>query len=97
MTTETTLERFIIDELLLGYGKSSIAPDEPLVSSRLLDSLSLIRLILFVEEEFGVKIDDHEVVPDNFETIDLITAIVESKRPAGSEVSVTQEGRESDP
>lgn len=92
MSVEANLERFIIDELLLGYGETSIGVDDPLVSSRVLDSLALLRLIMFVEEEFGVEIDDYEVVPENFETIGRITEIIEGKKMGAKS---TQDGAES--
>lgn len=83
MTTEATIERFILDELLLGgNGRTKIDPDEQLVSSQILDSLALLRLILFLEEQFGVTIEDGELIPDNFQTINYIKTFIASKQTA---------------
>ncbi len=83
MSTEAKIERFILDELLLGgNGRAAIDPDEPLVSSQILDSLALLRLILFLEEQFGITIDDGELVPDNFQTINLVKTFIDQKKAA---------------
>lgn len=80
MNTEATIERFIIDEILLGDSQTKIDPDQSLINSGVLDSLALIRLIGFVEEQFGVTIEDDEVIPDNFETIAAMSTFLAQKR-----------------
>ncbi|MCO5183844.1 MAG: acyl carrier protein [Anaerolineae bacterium] len=85
MNTEQILERFIVDELLLGAGAEQIGVDDPLVSSRVLDSLGLLRMVTFIEERFGVTIEDGELIPDNFETIRQITEMIASKQPTSAD------------
>lgn len=82
MNVETTIERFILDEILLGSGPEKIDPDEALISSRILDSLALLRLISFIEERLGVVIEDEDLIPDNFQTINTIKDLISSKQPA---------------
>ena len=79
MSPQASIERFILDELLLG-SRTTIESDESLLASGVVDSLALLRLIGFIEEHFGVVIEDHEVAPENFESINVMTALVESKR-----------------
>lgn len=80
--TAKVIEQFILEDLLLGMRKEPIAPDESLVSSGILDSLALLRLITFIEERFGVTIEDHEVVQENFETIARMETFIAQKHPA---------------
>ena len=80
MNNETAIERFILDDLLIGEDRTSLDPDESLISSGVLDSLALLRLIAFIEEQFGVTVEDDEVVPDNFETVNTIRSFIERKR-----------------
>jgi acyl carrier protein len=79
METEAIITRFISDELLRGDGEVSLEPDSSLISTGILDSLALLKLLLFIEERFQVKVEDGEVNPSNFETINRIKAFVESK------------------
>ena len=80
MSTEAAIERFIVDELLVGGKETRIEPNQSLLDSGILDSLALLRLISFIEEHFGVTIDDGEVIPENFETIKEISALVKRKK-----------------
>lgn len=69
MDIEGRIRKFISEELLLGSGQDGISEDESLINSGVLDSLSLLRLIHFMEETFGVTVEDGEVTPDNFDSI----------------------------
>ncbi len=74
-----TIEKFIVDEIIVGEKGTELDPDESLISSGIVDSLALLRLIAFIEEQFGVVIEDEEVVSDNFETLNVMKGLVESK------------------
>ena len=76
----THIERFIVGELLRDGGRKSISIDEPLISTGLIDSLAMLRLISFLEEEIGVTIADGEVTPDNFETMRQLLQFLERKQ-----------------
>jgi len=80
MSTETDIERLILDELLPGKGRTRIDPDDSLFGLGILDSLAFLRLIALLEKQFAVTIEDGEVIPENFETINRIKAFVERKR-----------------
>jgi acyl carrier protein len=80
MDVETAIERFVVDEIMLGDSNTKIDPNESLISSGVLDSLALLRLIAFLEEQMGVTVDDSEVIPENFETINEIKSFIEKKK-----------------
>jgi acyl carrier protein len=82
MTAQASIEKFIIEDLLQGEGRKSIGLDEPLVSTGIIDSLAILRLIMFLEQDLGVKIGDGEVVLENFETLRQIVSFVENKKAA---------------
>jgi acyl carrier protein len=78
MNIEQTLKQFITQELLMGQNVA-IKPDQSLTASGIIDSLSLLRLIAFIEETFNVQIEDTELNPDNFETLNLMVELIEGK------------------
>ena len=84
MNNESVIERFVRDELVRDEGRGPLDPDESLIASGILDSLALLRLLIFLEERFHLKVADGEVIPANFETVSRITAFVESKYDVGS-------------
>jgi acyl carrier protein len=80
METETIITKFISEELLRGDGEVSLESNASLISTGVLDSLGLLKLLLFIEERFNVKVKDGEVHPGNFETVNHITTFIEAKR-----------------
>ena len=79
MDTEAALERFIVDELMVAEKSTKLDPDQSLISSGVIDSLAILRLIVFLEENFGISVDDDEVVPENFESINVMKAFIQKK------------------
>ena len=54
-------------------------PDEPLQ----MDSLGVIRLAAFLENEFGIRIEDEELIADNFSTLRKLGQLLATKTPTG--------------
>lgn len=57
-----------------------IAPGEALISGGLIDSFSLVDLALFVEQSWGVRIDDTELNADTFDTLDQLADLILDRR-----------------
>lgn len=60
----------------------SVADDHPLLDTGLIDSMGILDLVSQLEQECGVTIEDHELVPENFNSINDIAALVEQKSRA---------------
>jgi acyl carrier protein len=60
--------------------KRTLKPDESLISSGLIDSFNLVDLALFVEDTFGVRIDDSELNAQTFDTLDQLAALIQTRR-----------------
>ncbi len=58
----------------------AIEPGEPLISSGLIDSFSLMDLALFVEDTFGVRIEDTELNAGTFDNLTQLATLIESRR-----------------
>lgn len=69
-----------ITQNILKEPNRSIQPDEALISTGLIDSFSLVDLALLVEDEFGVVVDDTELNPDSFDTLEQLVALIQSKQ-----------------
>jgi acyl carrier protein len=72
------LSTFLANDILKQPGRV-IAPDEPLVSSGLIDSFSLMDVALFVEDNFGVRIEDTELNADTFDNLTQLASLIESR------------------
>lgn len=77
------IRKFITEEVVVDDGSVARSDDAPLLNGAL-DSLGLMNLVSFIEEEFGIEVDDQELVPDNFETVSKIEGYVNRKIQAKS-------------
>jgi acyl carrier protein len=64
----------LVEERLVDLPELTV--DQPLVSSGLLDSIDLIRLIGTLEERYDARVDDHDLRPENFETCRSISGML---------------------
>ena len=80
MSTQDRVRTFIIDELRFRGSAKDLKNDLPLLEKEILDSMGIFQVVAFLESEFGIEIDDEDLVPDNFGTIDDIARLVESKQ-----------------
>ncbi|HET9589185.1 MAG TPA: acyl carrier protein [Anaerolineales bacterium] len=65
---------------ILKQPNRAIEPGEPLISSGLIDSFSLMDLALFVEDTFGVRIEDTELNADTFDNLTQLASLIESRK-----------------
>ena len=80
MTVTTEIERFVVEEIALGRGIDSVAHDEDLLASDILDSLGIMELVSFLEGHYGIRVSDDDLTPENFQTVDSIVAFVDRKK-----------------
>ena len=78
-TMMDTLAKQIAVEMLKQPNRV-IQPDEALISSGLIDSFHLVDLALFVEDTFGVTIDDAELNADTFDTLQQLADLIRSRQ-----------------
>jgi len=77
--TITQLATFLATDILKQPDRT-ITPDEPLISSGLIDSFSLMDVALFVEDTFGVRVEDTELNADTFDNLTQLAALIESRK-----------------
>jgi len=80
MSDTQTIVGDYVSNSILKQSKRKIQNSEPLISSGLIDSFSLVDLALFVEDTFGVHIDDTELNAQTFDTLDQLAALIESRQ-----------------
>ena len=77
--TTTQLSTFIASTILKQPGHA-IDPNEKLISSGLIDSFSLMDLALYVEDTFGVRIEDTELNAETFDNLTQLAALIDSRK-----------------
>ena len=76
MTLSQRLISYIEGNLLVNRDAAPIGEDDSLLERGLLDSISLFELMTFLEQETGVRVPDDEVLPENFESVKAMEALV---------------------
>ena len=70
---------YILEEFLPGEHPAALTDATPLITGGILDSLATIKLVLFLEQRFQIKIQAHETMVDYLDTLDDIANLVQSK------------------
>ncbi|MFN2196389.1 MAG: acyl carrier protein [Anaerolineales bacterium] len=76
---QQALSNYITTEILKQPNRQ-IGPDEPLISSGLVDSFSLVDLALFVQDTYHVRIDDTELNADTFDSLNQLVELIRSRK-----------------
>ena len=86
MPIEQRLSAFIT-KALVTKDAVDLDPAESLLESGVLDSMGVIEVVSFIEKEFGVAVEDEEIVPENFESIRALARFVMSKMAGQDEAT----------
>ncbi|MBA2670884.1 MAG: acyl carrier protein [Gemmatimonadetes bacterium] len=75
-----TVKSFLLEEFLPGEDPAALGDSTPLITGGILDSISTLRLVAFLEKSYGIKFQAHEVSANHLDTLELIAATVAAKR-----------------
>lgn len=79
---QSTVHQFILSEFLPGEDPAELTDDTPLITGGILDSISTLKLVVFLENEFGVTIEAHEAGVDNLDSVGQIARLITEKKAA---------------
>ena len=75
-----SVKSFILAEFLPGEDPDELEDDTPLISGGILDSISTIKLVSFLEERYGIAFEAHEMNADYLDSLTQIASTIESKQ-----------------
>jgi len=78
MVGSEKIRSFIVDNFLFGDG-SSLTNDTSFLEERIIDSTGILQIISFIEEEFDIRINDDEILPENLDSLSNISAFLNKK------------------
>jgi acyl carrier protein len=84
---ETVINDYISRELIQDPALVPLADEAPLLDSGILDSLTLLRLVVFLEERFGITMGDADLLPKNFASVNTICAYLRARQPGKQETA----------
>jgi acyl carrier protein len=77
-----SIRRFILENYLFTDDSTQLGLDDSLLGRGIVDSTGMLEIILFIEEQLGVKVADTEMIPENLDSVNRIATFVVSKRKA---------------
>jgi len=80
--TQEQIRKFIVNNFLFGQEDEGLTNDLSLLQSGVIDSTGVLELVMFVEESYGIKIKDDELLPENLDSINNVAAFVQRKQGA---------------
>ena len=80
MDIEREIRSFLIDNFL--FGRTEEWRDHVSLLGNVIDSTGAIELVTFLQDRFAITVEDTEVVPENFDTLENVVAYVERKLPS---------------
>ena len=78
---EEIINDYVSQELVPDPALLPLSNETPLLDSGILDSLSLLRLVVFLEERFGITMGDADLLPENFASVNAICAYLRAREP----------------
>ena len=79
-TIKATVKNFILNEFLPGEDPAALTDTTALVTTGILDSIAVLKVVTFLENQFGITIEPHEAVVENLNTLSDIARLVMSKK-----------------
>jgi len=76
--TRDKIKTFIIENFLFG-SEDGLKDETSFLEEGIIDSTGILELVTFLEEEFSIAIEDEELVPENLDSINNVTAFMERK------------------
>jgi len=83
-----TVKEFILREFLPGEDPAELTEATPLITGGVLDSIATLKLVLFIEERFGITLEAHEVSPEHINTVADIARLVDAKKAKAGRAGV---------
>ncbi len=78
---EETIRSYIAENILFNGDGYPYTDDASFLSEDIIDSMNVLELVTFVEETFGVVVQDEEIVPENFDSVSKLAGFVRRKLP----------------
>lgn len=82
MSVEQKIRTYILENFLFTEDESALNSADSLLAKGIIDSTGALEMVQFLEQQFGVKVNDNEMVPENLDSVARMVAFVQRKQPA---------------
>ena len=82
MNAKEQVRQYIAENFMFSDDGCSLPDDASFLEEGILDSTGVLELVMFVEQGFNIAVNDDEIVPENFDSIDRLAAYIGRKTAA---------------
>ncbi len=79
MSVEDKVRNYILENYLFTDDQSELSNEDSFLDKGIIDSTGILEVIFFLEEEFGINVDDEEMIPENLDSVNNIVKYISSK------------------
>ena len=80
MNMKKTIRKYILENLLFTDDESTLQDDESFLDGGIIDSTGVMEIILFIEESFGFRVNDDEMLPANLDSVNNLATFIQCKQ-----------------
>jgi acyl carrier protein len=85
--TNKQLRDYIVENFLFGDTETEFSDSDSFMEKGIIDSTGILEVITYIEENFDIKIEDDELIPENLDSIFNIVNFIDRKVKEGSKVA----------
>jgi acyl carrier protein len=79
-TLEKQIRDFIVENFLFGAPDNGPKDTDSLLDKGIIDSTGVLELVSHLEENYGIQVEDEELIPENLDSITAVTAYIRRKQ-----------------
>jgi acyl carrier protein len=76
---KSDLRQFILDNFLYGQDDNILGDNISFLEKGIIDSTGVLELVSFIEETYGISVDDEDLIPDNFDSLNKLSSYIGQK------------------
>ena len=88
MSVELTIKNFITTNFILNDNPDPLDNDRSFLESGIIDSTGILELVSFIEEQYGFKLEDEELIPANLDSVSNVVRFVSGKLKGSGEKTI---------
>lgn len=74
------IKKFISENFLFGKEPEGLTDDDSFLEKGIIDSTGVLELVAFIEETFGIKVADDELIPENLDSVNHLMHYISAKK-----------------
>ena len=85
--TKSQFRNYIVKNFLFGDTDTEFADSDSFMEKGIIDSTGILEIIIHIENNYSIKIEDEEILPENLDSIDNLANFISRKVKEGSKVA----------